>query len=397
MAKYDPNVLAEALRAAGRPVDGGRSATARERKALVEAGLVETGLQALTGGDADSTGFLQQRPSQGWGPVGESVGTDTAQFLRAARKLTRQGFKGSAGALAQAVQRSAFPARYDQRAGDAESLLAGAGGDIAGGRGPTRAGAAAAGSAPWDLGAGSTAGVDVLASALQSQRPVVQSAGVAAPAFSAGPKLPQGYQAAAAGGGPQPKSDAFGDALRAVAASSATDLPAAAASAVQASPQAAAGGSGSRGDAAGGGAGAVDFAAARVGHYKENRGSNRGDELDTLQKRFGLTGQAWCAMFATTAAAHGGASRAVRTPSVAQINTWAREGSHGYQKGLRSDRDAQAGDLITFGNAHVGVVDFVDDKGVHTIEGNTGNRQVDKRVRAFGSGRIARPVYGGAG
>lgn len=234
--RYDPNVLKAALAAASQ-----FGATPREQKALVEAGLVESGIQHLSGGDRDSTGFLQQRPSQGWGPVGESVGTDTAQFLRAARKLTRQGFKGSAGALAQAVQRSAFPGRYDERAADAEALLGGgAGGDVAGGRGPTRAAAAAA---PWDQGAPSTAGVDVLAAALARQRPQVQSSGVQAPSFAAAPALPQGYQAAPAGGGPQPKQDPLADALRAVAASSPTTLPeseagAAGASGAEASPQA---------------------------------------------------------------------------------------------------------------------------------------------------------------
>jgi murein DD-endopeptidase MepM/ murein hydrolase activator NlpD len=223
MAKHDPNVLADALRAFR---DFG--ATPRERKADIEAGLVESGLQALQGGDRDSTGYLQQRPSQGWGPVGESAYKDTLQFLRAARKLTSQGFKGSAGALAQAVQRSAFPARYDQRAGDAESLLGGTGGDIAGGRGPTRAGAAATGQAtPWDLSGGGGDSAAFLSALLKPQQPVIQSSGVQDPSFSARSniRMPQGYQAPAAGGGPVAKGASIDDALALVSSLQGASLP----------------------------------------------------------------------------------------------------------------------------------------------------------------------------
>jgi hypothetical protein len=72
-------------------------------------------------GDRDSVGFLQQRPSQGWGPAGESVETDADQFLDHALKL-RQKY-GSAAALAQAVQRSAFPDRYANFNAEADKIL----------------------------------------------------------------------------------------------------------------------------------------------------------------------------------------------------------------------------------------------------------------------------------
>ncbi len=100
-----------------------RNASPRELKAVVEAAGVESNYRHLTGGDRDSTGILQQRPSMGWGPIGESIDTDVGQFLQHAKRINRGGFSGSAGQLAQAVQRSAFPARYDQRSGEAESLL----------------------------------------------------------------------------------------------------------------------------------------------------------------------------------------------------------------------------------------------------------------------------------
>jgi hypothetical protein len=79
--------------------------------ALIEAGIVESGLRNLPYGDRDSLGFLQQRPSQGWAhPM--NISYASWDFLR--RAIPIQGRYGTAGALAQAVQRSAFPGRYNQ-------------------------------------------------------------------------------------------------------------------------------------------------------------------------------------------------------------------------------------------------------------------------------------------
>lgn len=97
-------------------------ASPREQKALVEAMGVESNYRHLPYGDRDSVGVLQQRPSQRWGPAGESVETDVSQFLERARAANTQG--GSAGALAQRVQRSAFPDRYQARSGEADTILA---------------------------------------------------------------------------------------------------------------------------------------------------------------------------------------------------------------------------------------------------------------------------------
>lgn len=108
-------------------------ASPRELKALLEAASVESNFRHLSYGDRDSQGILQQRPSAGWGS-NESVETDAGQFLTAARKVSSGGFKGSAGKLAQAVQRSAFPGRYDERAGLADQL---AGGSSYSGSSPT--------------------------------------------------------------------------------------------------------------------------------------------------------------------------------------------------------------------------------------------------------------------
>lgn len=96
-------------------------ATRKQTKALLEAAAVESNYRHLNYGDRDSKGILQQRPSQGWGPASESVEKDAAQFLSKAKAVKDAG---SAGGLAQAVQRSAFPERYNQRSAEVEKLLA---------------------------------------------------------------------------------------------------------------------------------------------------------------------------------------------------------------------------------------------------------------------------------
>lgn len=103
-------------------------ASKREMKALVAAMAVESNYQherysRVGSGDRDSVGVLQQRPSMGWGPPGESVEKDASQFLNHAQRINRKGFRGSAGQLAQAVQRSAFPGRYDERGAEAERYI----------------------------------------------------------------------------------------------------------------------------------------------------------------------------------------------------------------------------------------------------------------------------------
>ncbi len=97
--------------------------------ALIEAGIVESGLQNLPYGDRDSLGFLQQRPSQGWlHPM--NISYAAWDFLR--RAIPIQGRYGTAGMLAQAVQRSAFPGRYDAVQASALGILHGYGYDRGG-------------------------------------------------------------------------------------------------------------------------------------------------------------------------------------------------------------------------------------------------------------------------
>lgn len=130
---YDPQVLAVALATAKK-----FGATPKETKALVEALIVESGVRNLNYGDADSLGPLQQRKSQGWKHP-RNVAYAVRDFLVHARAVNSRGM--SAGTLAQSVQRSAYPEKYDKVAREANRLLAS--------RPAGRVGARATGAIDW--------------------------------------------------------------------------------------------------------------------------------------------------------------------------------------------------------------------------------------------------------
>lgn len=87
--------------------------------AAIATGLVESEMQDLNYGDRDSDGVFQQRPSQGWGSADDSVEKDARDFYEKYRETDPSL---SAGERAQAVQRSAYPDKYDQRMDEASSL-----------------------------------------------------------------------------------------------------------------------------------------------------------------------------------------------------------------------------------------------------------------------------------
>lgn len=111
--------ICDAARAFGLGIDGATIGVAT--------GLVESNLQNLPGGDRDSVGVFQQRPSQGWGSIQECM-----NVLHAAgsffRKFPPNWRSMVPGDVAQSVQRSAFPAKYQQRMGEARGLVAQHGG-----------------------------------------------------------------------------------------------------------------------------------------------------------------------------------------------------------------------------------------------------------------------------
>lgn len=92
--------------------------------ALFETGLVESDFENLDYGDRDSVGFLQQRPSAGWGTVEQCRNVEHATRMFVTRAQRIEGRYDTAGRLAQAVQVSAFPLRYGQREAHARALIA---------------------------------------------------------------------------------------------------------------------------------------------------------------------------------------------------------------------------------------------------------------------------------
>lgn len=103
-------------------------ANSKQLLAALEAGLVESGLRNLNYGDRDSLGVFQQRPSQGWGSAAQVRDVYNAArsfFLGAGTNpgVFEVSQSGTAGQMAQRVQRSAFPGRYDEYESQAASLL----------------------------------------------------------------------------------------------------------------------------------------------------------------------------------------------------------------------------------------------------------------------------------
>ena len=88
-----------------------------------EAGWVESHMNNLDCGDADSLGVFQQRPSMGWGTPSEIMDVSYAarRFFEYAVRVDRPEL--TAGLLADEVQRSCCPERYDLALPRASFLL----------------------------------------------------------------------------------------------------------------------------------------------------------------------------------------------------------------------------------------------------------------------------------
>jgi hypothetical protein len=103
-------------------------ATPKVRLSAFEAAIVESGVHNLNYGDRDSLGVFQQRPSVGyWGTAAEILNPVHAADIYVRTAMERQYWPkligASAGGLAQGVQGSAFPDRYDGVALQAQALM----------------------------------------------------------------------------------------------------------------------------------------------------------------------------------------------------------------------------------------------------------------------------------
>jgi hypothetical protein len=115
---HDPEVIRVVQR-----VGVGRQVSSKVMLAGFEAGWVESHLNNLTCGDADSLGVFQQRPS--WGSVTERTNVVYAAnaFFSRAEALEPLYPSDTAGELAQRVQVSAYPDRYDAAQATALDLI----------------------------------------------------------------------------------------------------------------------------------------------------------------------------------------------------------------------------------------------------------------------------------
>jgi hypothetical protein len=132
---YDGDVAATLARVAA-----AANADATATLALFEAAIVESGVKNLDRGDRDSLGVLQQRPSAGWGTPAQvrdpayaarafllgpkRAGATKPNLEPGAIARVRQYPTRTAGQIAQTVQRSAYPHRYDRAEARARTLIA---------------------------------------------------------------------------------------------------------------------------------------------------------------------------------------------------------------------------------------------------------------------------------
>ncbi|WP_435796040.1 hypothetical protein [Micromonospora zamorensis] len=121
-----PSSADDAVLTAVYRVATGLSANERVLLAGFEAGWVESRMNNLPCGDSDSLGVFQQRPSQGWGTPAQILNVSYAanSFFVRAIPLAAANPGWSAGQVAQGVQRSAFPDRYDASQATAQALIA---------------------------------------------------------------------------------------------------------------------------------------------------------------------------------------------------------------------------------------------------------------------------------
>jgi murein DD-endopeptidase MepM/ murein hydrolase activator NlpD len=97
----------------------------------VATALQESGLRNLPGGDRDSIGLFQQRPSQGWGTPGQLADPTYASHRFYAKLLAVPGWQTMAVTeAAQEVQRSAYPEAYAKHEADATLLVNTVGSDF---------------------------------------------------------------------------------------------------------------------------------------------------------------------------------------------------------------------------------------------------------------------------
>src|ERR1051326_6120687 len=112
---------------------------------------------------------------------------------------------------------------------------------------------------------------------------------------------------------------------------------------------------------------------------------------------YGLDGNPWCAMFFSFCTYTSGTPCPATTP---KGFAYCPSGIDWFKaRGAWHTSSPQPGDAIFYDwngdgiSDHIGIVEYVDGAGVHTIEGNEDN-QVERRVRTANIMGYGRPAYG---
>lgn len=101
-----------------------RGLTTHAQQTALMAAMTESTLNNLSGGDRDSAGLFQMRPSQGWGTQAQVTDIDYAINLFYERLVKVRGWDTmSPGQAAQSVEGSAFPDAYATKSAYALQML----------------------------------------------------------------------------------------------------------------------------------------------------------------------------------------------------------------------------------------------------------------------------------
>lgn len=113
----------------------------------------------------------------------------------------------------------------------------------------------------------------------------------------------------------------------------------------------------------------IDIAIKEIGYQEQ------GTNQTKYGKWFGMNGAPWCHMFVSWCANQAGISSGIvpKTASTTTGMNWFKQKGKFKYKGSYTPK---RGDIIYFktGRSHVGIVEYVKNGQVHTVEGNSGNR-----------------------
>lgn len=141
---------------------------------------------------------------------------------------------------------------------------------------------------------------------------------------------------------------------------------------------------------------AIVYARTFAGKVREQpAGSNGGGIITTWESALGFGRVPWCGIFCAAVLRHTGVRNVTaRLAGVALIEEDAKAGRGPFSGWTTSTRGVRRGDLVVlFGyGVHVGMVDYVKNGVVYTVEGNTSSGSAGSQSNGGGVYRRARPL-----